>query len=171
MLNRVVVYPLLGYYLEHYITEDQYNRRNDGKMLLAMLAVLAIFAIMTVLRALPYEEFTIYDKGLYTCSLTMVLDVGVYYFAKRFCLAKGWDKRQGQKATIGRKIITSLGSATFGIYLVEQPVREHTTKICDSLKEIIGAFPACIVWVLCVAVIAYGVTMVMKCIPGLRRLL
>jgi peptidoglycan/LPS O-acetylase OafA/YrhL len=161
----------LGYYLEHYVTEDQYHRKNDGKMLLVMLLVLAIFVIMTDLRALPYEEFTTYDKGLYTCSLTMVLDVGVYYFVKRLCLAKGWNQQQGQEATLGRKIITSLGSATFGIYLVELPIRRHTAWICDDLKEVIAPFPACMVWILCIAIIAYGVTMVMKCIPGLRRLL
>ena len=112
---------------------------------------------------LPYEEFTRYDKGLYTCSFTMILDAGVYYLVKRFCMKHDLSRWS--------KVIISLGSATFGMYLIEQPIREHIPAVCDRLVPYIGHFPACMVYVVVVFIIAYIITLLMKCIPGLRRLL
>ena len=163
MLNRVVVYPLLGYYMENHVEEEKYCAETTKKVLLSIVLVLVFFVLMTRYRDLPYEEFTRYDKGLYTCSFTMILDAGVYYLVKRFCMKH--DLSRWSKVSI------SLGSATFGMYLIEQPIREHIPAVCDRLVPYIGHFPACMVYVVVVFIIAYIITLLMKCIPGLRRLL
>lgn len=164
MLNRVIVYPLLGYYMENYIEEDRYNNKTTVKVLLMMMLVLVFFVGMTNLRALPYESFTEYDNGLYTCSFTMILDVGIYYLAKRFYM----KKRRNQRLD---RVIHSMGQCVFGIYLIERPVREHLAFVCDRLAPQIGQFPACIVWVLCIYVVAYMIVLLLRQIPGVRRLL
>lgn len=164
LLNHVSVYPLLGYYIENYMEEEQYNKRTTAVVLLSMLLVLVFFVGMTSLRALPYESFNVYDTGLYTGSLTMILDAGVYYLVKRFCMKQKGHPRMD-------KIVHSIGQCVFGIYLMEQPIREHLTFVCDRLVPVIGRFPACIVWVLCVFVIAYLMVLLMRQIPGLKKLL
>ena len=76
-LNQIIIYPLLGYYLEQYMKESYYNKKINIIVGLCMVVVILFFIAMTQWRGLPYEEFTTYDKGLYTCSFTMLLDVGI----------------------------------------------------------------------------------------------
>lgn len=163
MLNRIVVYPLLGYYMEYVMEPERYCIETTKVVLVSTIIVLLIFVFMTNLRGLTYDEFTTYDKGLYTCSLTAVLDFGVYYLVKRFC--------QKRDLSGYRKVLTSLGGATFGIYLIEQPIREHIPAVCDRLAPYLGAFPACIVYVFVVFMVSYVIILLGKQIPGLKKLL
>ncbi len=162
-VSNIVVYPLLGYYMEYVMPTERYCAKTTEAVLLAMGATLVFFVAMTNLRGLTFEEFTTYDKGLYTCSLTAVLDFGVYYLVKRFC-----GKRDLSRY---KKILAALGSASFGVYLIEQPIREHIPAVCDRLTPYIGAFPACIVYVLTVFVITSAIVLLIKRLPGFRRLL
>ena len=163
MLNRIMVYPLLGYYMEYVMEPERYCTETTKVVLVSMIIVLLIFVFMTNLRGLPYDKFTTYDKGLYTCSLTAVLDFGVYYLAKRFC-----QKRDMSKC---RKVLMSLGDATLGIYLIEQPIMRNIPAVCDRFVPYVGAFPACIVYVFVVFMVSYVIILLGKQIPGLKELL
>ncbi len=164
MLNRVVVYPLLGYYMEYLLPEEKYTKRGRNLMLLIMVCVLAFFILMTRIRALPFEEFTTYDKGLYTSSFTALLDAGVFYLFKYYDLRHDISEK-------GRKWIATLSGATFGVYLIEQPIRELTCGLCDFLVSYIGALPSCLVWVLAIYILATLLTLILKRLPVFRRLL
>lgn len=163
-LNQIIIYPLLGYYLEQYMKESYYNKKINIIVGLCMVVVILFFIAMTQWRGLPYEEFTTYDKGLYTCSFTMLLDVGIYYFVKYFDLRKQHSMKYDQ-------MLHSMGECVFGIYLIEQPIREHLSFVCDELSPKIGNFPACIVWVICIFIVAYSIVAILRRIPVVRKLI
>ena len=163
-LNQIIIYPLLGYYLEQYMKESYYNKKTNIIVGLCMAVVILFFIAMTQWRGLPYEEFTTYDKGFYTCSFTMLLDVGIYYFVKYFDLKK-------QHSTKYNQMLHSMGECAFGIYLIEQPIRERSSFIYDGLSPVIGRFPACIVWVICIFIVAYSIVAILRRIPGVRKLI
>lgn len=163
-LNPIIIYPLLGYYLEQYMKESYYNKKTNIIVGLCMAVVVLFFIAMTQWRGLPYEEFTTYDKGLYTCSFTMLLDVGIYYFVKYFDLRKQHSMKYDQ-------MLHSMGECAFGIYLIEQPIRERSSFIYDGLSPVIGRFPACIVWVICIFIVAYSIVAILRRIPVVRKLI
>lgn len=163
-LNPIIIYPLLGYYLEQYMKESYYNKKTNIIVGLCMAVVVLFFIAMTQWRGLPYEEFTTYDKGLYTCSFTMLLDVGIYYFVKYFDLRKQHSMKYDQ-------MLHSMGECAFGIYLIEQPIREHLSFIYDGLSPVIGRFPACIIWVICIFIVAYSIVAILRRIPVVRKLI
>ena len=108
-LSQIIIYPLLGYYLEQYMKESYYNKKTNIIVGLCMVVVILFFIAMTQWRGLPYEEFTTYDKGLYTCSFTMLLDVGIYYFVKYFDSRKQHSMKYDQ-------MLHSMGESVLGIY-------------------------------------------------------
>lgn len=163
-LNQIIIYPLLGYYMEYFVTERYYNKRTNIMVVTCMIVVVLFFIAMTQWRNLPYEEFTTYDKGLYTCSFTMLLDVGIYYFVKYFDLRKQHSMKYDQ-------MLHSMGECAFGIYLIEQPIRERSSFIYDGLSPVIGRFPACIVWVICIFIVAYSIVAILRRIPVVRKLI
>ena len=163
-LNPIIIYPLLGYYLEQYMKESYYNKKTNIIVGLCMAVVVLFFIAMTQWRGLPYEEFTTYDKGLYTCSFTMLLDVGIYYFVKYFDLRKQHSMKYDQ-------MLHSMGECAFGIYLIEQPIRERSSFIYDGLSPVIGRFPACIIWVICIFIVAYSIVAILRRIPVVRKLI
>ena len=166
--DRIIIFPLVGYYLEHVLPKEKYNKAGVGKLLLVSLFTFVVFVAMTLYRDLPYEEFTTYDKGLYTCGLTLVLDITVFYIIKYLFDIK---KDSSQYSVRAYKVITTMGAAIFGIYLVEGNVRHYTEPINTFLSGHIGVFPAAIVWVLLIFVISLIISFIMKMIPGLKKLL
>lgn len=163
-LSQIIIYPLLGHYMEYFVAEHHYNKKTNIIVGLGMAGIVLFFIAMTQWRNLPYEKFTTYDKGLYTCSFTMLLDVGIYYFGKYFDLKKRHSIKYDQ-------MLHSMGECVFGIYLIEQPIREHLSFVCDELSPKIGNFPACIVWVICIFIVAYSIVAILRRIPVVRKLI
>ncbi len=162
--NRIVIYPLLGYYMEHRVEEERYNAKGMLKWIGLMILVLALIVVMTLYRNMPYEEFTTYDKGLFTTGFTLILDVGLFYIAK--LLFKGRKVPKGVSF-----IITALGSTVFGVYLTENMIRTKTVGVYDFLAEHIGRFPAAWVWCLFVFLVTAIIIYVVKLIPGVKKIL
>ncbi len=163
-LENIIIYPMLGYYMEERVKEEEYTTKGMLKWIGLMVIVLLIFVIMTLYRNMPYEEFTTYDKGLFTCSFTFVLDVGVYYIAKMIFKGRALS-------TVGAKILTTLSGCVFGVYLIEEIVRGYTVDIYYSLAEYIGKFPAVWIWCVIVFIISAVIIFLVKLIPGVKKFL
>ena len=81
-LNRVIIFPLLGYYMEHRVPEEKYNKKGVLIKVGLIIVTLIFIVAMTLYRDLPYEAFTVYDKGMYITGFTIVLDAGLFYIVK-----------------------------------------------------------------------------------------
>lgn len=162
--NRVVVYPLLGYYMEHRMTKEQYTLKGALICIALMIAVLILIVVNTLHRNLPYEEFTTYDKGLFVTGFTMVLDAGVFYIVKLI-----FKDRTAPKAL--EFIITALGSTVFGVYLIEDIIRSKTVVVYDAMVPYIGKFLSSWVWCVFVFLVGAVIIYIIKLIPGVKKLL
>ncbi|MBE5898470.1 MAG: acyltransferase [Lachnospiraceae bacterium] len=162
--NRIVIYPLLGYYMEHRVEESRYNVKGMLKWILLMIIVIALIVAMSIYRNLPYEEFTIYDKGLFTTGFTIILDVGVFYIAKMI-----FKQRKANKGV--SFILTALGSTVFGVYLTENIIRNYTVGVYDYLASVVGRFIAAWIWCTLVFLIGAVIIYIIKLIPGVKKIL
>lgn len=162
--NRVVIYPLLGYYMEYRVEDNKYNIKGMFMWIGLMILVIALIVGMSLYRNLPYEEFTIYDKGLFTTGFTIILDAGLFYIAKLL-----FKDRKVPKGLAF--ILTALGSTVFGVYLTENIVRDYTVGIYDYLANTIGRFPAAWIWCLLVFFIGAVIIYIIKLIPGVKKIL
>ena len=162
--NRVVIYPLLGYYMENRMTKKQYTLKGVFIFTGLIIAVLALIVVNTLYRNLPYEQFTDYDKGLYVTGFTAVLDAGIFYIVKFIFM-----DRKVPKAL--EFIITALGSTVFGVYLIESIIRSNTTKVYDAMVPYIGRFPSAWVWSVFVFLTGAVIIYIVKLIPGVKKLL
>lgn len=168
LFDRIIIFPVVGYYLENRIPDEKYNVRGIYRLIMASAITFAVFVAMTLYRNLPYEEFTTYDKGLYTCGLTLILDITVFYIIKFLFDIKVNGTQMSSKPY---KFITVVGTAVFGVYLIEGNVRYYTEAVCAFMSEYIGDFPAAIAWVLIIFSISLVISLIMKIIPGLKKVL
>ena len=166
--ENIVILPLVGYYMENRMTKEDYNSKGALKLICASGLSLVVFVAMTLYRNLPYEEFTSYDKGLYTCGLTLIMDITVFYIIKYLVEVKRQEKPHNETV---RKILGLLGTSIFGIYLVEGNIRYYTEFIDIKLATYVGQFPAAVIWVFLIFVIGLAVSFFLRHIPGLRKLL
>lgn len=162
--NRVVIYPLLGYYMDHRMTKEQYTLKGALIFIALMIAVLALIVVNTLHRNLSYEQFTAYDKGLFVTGFTAVLDAGIFYIAKLL-----FKDRKVPKAL--EFIITALGSTVFGVYLIEDIIRTRTVAVYDAMVPYIGRFPSAWVWSVFVFLVGAVIIYIIKLIPGVKKLL
>lgn len=160
--NRVVLYPLLGYYMECRIDDSKYTIKGVLKCILCMILVLALIVIMTIIRNLPYEEFTTYDKGLFTTGFTIILDVGVFYIVKLL-----FKKIRSTKTV--NITISTIGGTVFGTYLIENMVRYMTENVYEELSFVVGHFIAAWIWVIVVFIICSVIVYLVRLIPIVRR--
>ena len=162
--NRVVIYPLLGYYMDHRMTKEQYTLKGALIFIALMIAVLALIVVNTLHRNLSYEQFTAYDKGLFVTGFTAVLDAGIFYIAKLL-----FKDRKVPKAL--EFVITALGSTVFGVYLIEDIIRTRTVAVYNAMVPYIGRFPSAWVWSVFVFLVGAVIIYIIKLIPGVKKLL
>ena len=67
--------------------------------------------------------------------------------------------------------MTGLGGCVFGTYLLEGILRHYLSPVYEALEPKIHVLPACLIWVIAVALCGLGITWVLKKLPLLRKLL
>ncbi|MCR4611893.1 MAG: acyltransferase [Lachnospiraceae bacterium] len=162
--KNIILYPLLGYYMEHRLKEEDYNAKGVMIWLAVMVATIALVVVASLYRDLPYEEFTDWDKGLYTTGFSMLLVAGVFYIVKT--IFKG--RKVPKPAAL---IITTLGGTVFGVYLIENMIRALTTSVYGALQSVCGSYIAAWIWCLFVFLVGAVITFILKLIPGVKKLL
>lgn len=108
---KAFFYPLLGYYLEHYIDIRSLSKNKIGKL----IAAAGIGILLSCLCTL-YEAKT---TGIYTENYVELFDyvtaIAMFILTKYFVVAAVPKLSEGMCA----KIICLIGSLTFGIYLLD----------------------------------------------------
>ena len=59
-------------------------------------------------------------------------------------------------------LITSIGGATFGLYLIENICRKETDFVFDYLNTILPTLIACWIWILCACTVGIVFTLTIK---------
>lgn len=159
--STIVIFPAAGYFFEH---RRELSWKQIG--LLWGLTVLAITAavLMTHYKIQLTGELKESQVGTFYKSLCLIPTVAVYATVKKLLAthpAPHWLER----------CILSVGGCTFGIYLIEQILRERGYFVQAFLAQWMPELLSTLLYVALVVALGYAITWVVKRIPGLRKLI
>lgn len=152
--GNLVIFPAAGYYLE----KKELSRRQIGLLWAAAAAAIAATVYMTHYKITLTGQLGEGQVGTFYKSLCLLPTAAVYATAKRL-------------PKLPEKCVTTVGSCTFGIYLIEQIVRERGYRLCDWMCTFLPDIPAILVYTALVVAVCFCLTWVAKRIPGLKKLL
>lgn len=165
VVTESIVYALMGYYLEKVVKRSTYE--NILNILICIVASAVALFITSTFVKYKFSVLATLDGNWLSDTqkmLAIVPTVSVYFIAKY--IFDGHEFRDGTK-----RVIASLGSCVFGVFLIEGILRESTFPIYQILQPRVGVFAACLIWILVALAIGILVMEVAKRIPGLRKVL
>ena len=159
-----LMYFVSGYYFGVVIKDEELRLKKALIWLGIGLATVVFTCLMTQYKinvtGLAGEE---YSQSFYY-KLIFLPTIAIFY-TTRYLFLKHPPKRWLCKT------FTVMGSTAFGIMLMEAPLRQHLVPICIALQPVIGAMPACFVYVAAVCVCGGVITLLLKLIPGMKKLI
>ena len=157
-----VLYPLMGYYIENRMPESRYNRKTLAVLLLASCIAIIVCAYMTCWRCSSIGEWEEESCQTFFSTFIYIPAGTVYYVTKYFFITHDLRNRT-------KRIISIIGNATFGLYLIEQICRRETVFIYSCLKPYIHSLPACWVWILAACMMGIIITIIIKKAPFIGK--
>lgn len=160
--QNYILYPLMGYYIEHRLKAKAFRKRNLLLLWAIALGALLLSCYMTHYMCTITNGWTEAGCQSFMNTLIFLPSIAVFYTAKL------WFTRHTPGKRIS-KAITTLGGLTFGIYLMEGICRVETKHILPILRPYVHTFPACIIWILCACVFGGVCIFILKLIPGVKK--
>lgn len=164
MLETTIFFPLAGYYFENLLTDKYYCKRTIILGVVLSIVSVIVLCLLTWYRGLLIGEISEWGNGIFITGLAVIPTFTIYVTIKWVCGLINFNVKT-------EKILVTLSSLTFGIYLLEERFREGMVNIDITLAPVIGWMPACFVWILFVFICSGAVTFCLKKIPGIKRIL
>lgn len=164
VLEYTFFFPLMGYYLERRLAEKCFTRKNARLALLAMLLATALMCLATERWCTFRGEWPAIAGEITFGALNFVSALALYFFAKTLFL-------HHPTAAWLSAALRMLGACSFGLYLLQHYFLAWLRPVYTALSPVIGSYPACLVWVLCICLAGSGVTLLLRQIPGLNKLI
>ncbi|WP_455615417.1 acyltransferase [Eisenbergiella sp.] len=159
LLNIYIFYVLCGFYFEKRFCDEALEKNIYKIICISVFCIMLSCAVIII----TYNKYGSYQQQ-YITIFTPLLAQSVFLIVK-------WLFNKYQFSRNIRKIILYIGSCTFGVYLMEQFARIQLLPIylylCDHT---FGVF-ACLTYVVLSFCVAIVYTVILKRIPGIRRLL
>ena len=170
-LNVYVFYLLMGYYLDQRAKTAAGSEKKEAvAAALTALGCICLTVGIVIWRRLAHGSYQQGDLERFT----PVLAVAVFDLVRCLCRVvrarpAGARTHTGMRRLL-RRMVETVGSCAFGIYLVEQPVRILLLRLyfyfCDHTVGVI----ACTVYVLSTFLVSLCAALLLKRIPLLRRI-
>lgn len=150
----------VSYFVFGYLMENcRILRRNDKKGFWLCAGLGAVVTCGTFIWLCGQQGREIPD------SMTMLLTIAVYYMIR--CIGENSIRNK----TARYRLVLWCGGNVFGIYLVEDYLRNGTTAIWEGLAPYISAIPACGIWLSAVFFIGNILVAGARRLPFLRKIL
>lgn len=157
-----ILFSLLGYGMEHVLEESDYTKH--GNLFMGMIT----FASVMISGLLIYVEYKC--SGAYSERFVGIF-VLVQTLALFYCVKYQSIKCIRSCPRWLQKCILGVGGCTFGIYLLEEILRTDLDGMFQYLCPPVPLLLVCIVYILAVMGIGTLVVLILKHVPGIRRLL
>ena len=164
ILQDVIIFPLVGYYIENRVPKEMLNKGLILKMTFLSIIAIIISCIMTWYSCTIIGEWQESSYQTFFNNLIIIPTMTVYVAISSLF----YHRKINTKIC---NIIITVGSLTFGVYLLEQIYRDLTKPVYNILSQHIGSYPSAIVWIICAFSLGIMATYVLKKIPGLKQLL
>ena len=152
--GQLIFYPLIGYYLGRKLTVDKLHK--TGIYVLVLFVVIILNMGFELMVHGVTGEWGFYNLSVMPITIlifVIIRRLGSYLSSENVC-----------------KVVTYLGSLSFGIYLVELIARRIWLpvylKLCDATLGVV----ACCIYIALAYVTGAVIAAVMKVIPGLKKL-
>lgn len=159
-----IFYFTMGNYFENIFEQKNYTKITTLLLSIVSFACILISCLMTNYRSVITKEFSEGTSQSFHMCLIAIPTFTTFFLVKYLF----------QKISISariNKIITTVGSCTFGIMLFENIFRENEVFIFHSLNPYIRTLPACITWVFAIFLSALLLTLILKYVPIIKKLL
>lgn len=151
LLGKFLIYPLIGYYLSNH---EQSNRT------IVVLGIVSCIGLILCSIA-SYNQYI--DTGSWSEDYIYRSESVCAIFL--FCLAQKIIK------STDVKFWAVLSSTAFGIYFMAPYLQDKLKFIFDHIHKFLPVIPSNMLFIICVMMIAAGITLILKKIPVLKRVL
>ena len=163
LLADFVLYPSIGYFLEHRIT---IRKRDLIWLWAANLVTIGLTALLVYRQAVITQVLTTEESQGFHSLFAMVNCICVFATVK-------YIFEHHSVPNLLNRMILSLGQCTFGIYLIHIMILESEPLrvLLSNLLMRLNSMLSCLIQCACVIAIGYVVILIAKKIPGLGKLL
>lgn len=160
-VERNTFYMLAGYFCEHKAPEKLYSGKTAAALCAGGTAYILVACALThiVCRREGYSDGASLYFYNHFISLTAV---SVYVLIKYAAGKRGVSDKASA-------FWCFLGENVFGVYLLEQLLRERLRFIVPALKSVTGDLPACFVWLFACFALGVVITFILRRIPLVRK--
>lgn len=167
MFSRNMVLFIAGHYFGNIVETKEMSGKKATLFLGAGMAAIMFSGFMTLYKANVQGFIKEGESQTFYMSLILIPACAVFYSVRYF-----FENRiDGKQNMFVKKGILLLGSTVLGVMLTENIWREKLADIYFFLIPYCGNFFACIVWVLMTWICGTILTLLLKRIPGMRKLL
>lgn len=156
----VIIYPLLGYFIAYKIPKE---KETLTSILIACIAAFSGLCINDFITEYDYHIFGGWTEG----GLSLFV---IFSAAAVFLIAKYFFEHIHLPAFL-EQFICTLGSCTFGVYLMECYIKDYFGFIQKMLTTVMPRPVAAFLYLFCILLIGAAITYVLKKIPVIRKLL
>lgn len=151
-----LLYPIIGYFIDG----TEINQKHIRMSLIACALSIAVTCFMIHYKGIITGRW---DEGF--IRNTVFIHAGALFYLLK-CLFEKHRLSDGIK-----KSIATIGSVTFGIYVLEYVYRKMTEPVFFVLEPYLPTYIATVVWILVACIFGGLATYTLKHIPGIRRIL
>ena len=159
-----VLYFIGGYYFGDILKDQDLTLKKvflwAGASLVAIVITCAITQYKIDVTGLSDES----NAQTFYNNLICIPTFGIFYAVRYWFI----HHKTAERAD---KIICMFGGAAFGIMLLEKILREELVFIYTALFPVFRSLGSCIIWVLAVYLCGFVITICLKKIPGLKKLI
>jgi len=150
------LFPVMGYFID--------NAPID-KRLASISVIASALSIVATCCVMHYNGIITgrFDES-YLRNMVFIHTGTLFYLSKYL-----FDKCDFSE--IVKNVISTIGSLTFGIYVLECIYRKVTEPVFYFLEPHIGAFASAVIWIFAACTLGGFVTYVLKHMPGMKQLL
>lgn len=153
----IVFYPLIGYFLMNVLEQDE-CRFSDGKRLVVIL--LAFLALAVFQARMFWVHHGTYSEEFHSLY--------VWIFAMLTVLL---IKKIKVRTPAMQRVICAMGSCVFGVYLIEDVVRNQVQRVVPAIAPFLGRFWAGMVFALLSVLASMSIIYLVKRIPVIRKII
>lgn len=154
-----IVYPLLGYFFANRFPQKWSNRRT-----LWFLQIAGIIGLVLNVSVVMYDYYTFKGWTEAGISLFIILPAIATFSGAKYIL------EQISIKPIWKKIICTLGSCTFGVYLLECYIKDFFGPYLQKIVRFLPYLLENLTYMVLIILVGCLVTFLLKKIPVIRKL-